>query len=102
VFGDCDIMADMKVRVVAKSTLERFKHQNIILKKFGKDGIVLYKLIKGDILVSTLKKRVQIPPEVVDEIISFMLKYSYYFLLNSCIKLYSKNLASQKVSSLKL
>jgi len=73
VFGDCDIMADMKVRVVAKSTLERFKHQNIILKKFGKDGIVLYKLIKGDILVSTLKKRVQIPPEVVDEIISFMI-----------------------------
>jgi len=63
-----------KVRIVAKSTLDKFKHQNIILKKFGKDGLAVYKSIKEDINVEKLKKRVQIPGDVVDKILAFMLK----------------------------
>ena len=65
---------DGEIKPTAKTTLEKFKHQNMMAKRFGKDGVYLYKAIKDGISVEKLKERTDIPDDVFNEMVKYMLE----------------------------
>lgn len=69
-----DISNDYKIKKNEKGPLQRFKNQNLILKKFGDLGLSVYKAITGKRSLSELKNDVSVDPKLFDQMIEFMEK----------------------------
>ncbi|MGV8085798.1 MAG: hypothetical protein ACP5N9_06130 [Candidatus Bilamarchaeum sp.] len=65
-------MTDFKIKKIEKGPLQRFKNQNMILKKFGEVGITVYKGITGKRTVSELKKDLGVEERLFDQMINYM------------------------------
>ncbi|MFH1785835.1 MAG: hypothetical protein ABH842_05385 [Candidatus Micrarchaeota archaeon] len=63
---------DYKIKKLEKGPLQRFKNQNLLIKKFGEVGLQVYKAITGKRTSKELKKDLGIEAELFDQIISFM------------------------------
>jgi len=63
---------DYKITKLEKGPLQRFKNQNLIIKKFGEVGLQVYKAITGKRTSKELKKDLGIDEKLFDQIISFM------------------------------
>ncbi|VVC03489.1 Uncharacterised protein [Candidatus Bilamarchaeum dharawalense] len=63
---------DYKIQKIEKGPLQRFKNQNLLIKKFGEVGLQVYKAITGKRTSHELKKDLGIEAALFDQIISFM------------------------------
>lgn len=69
-----DLSNDYKIKKNEKGPLQRFKNQNLILKKFGDLGLSVYKAITGKRSLTELKNDVSVDPKLFDQMIEFMEK----------------------------
>ena len=65
-------VSDYKIKKLEKGPLQRFKNQNLLIKKFGEIGIQVYKAITGKRTTSELKKDLGLDPSMFDQIITYM------------------------------
>jgi len=63
---------DYKISKLEKGPLQRFKNQNLLLKKFGEVGLQVYKVITGKRTTSELQKDLGLEKDIFDQIIGFM------------------------------
>jgi hypothetical protein len=63
---------EYRIKKIEKGPLQRFKNQNLLLKKFGETGIQVYKAITGKRSTEELKKDLGVEDSLFDQIISFM------------------------------
>ncbi|MFH1393558.1 MAG: hypothetical protein ABII71_01925 [Candidatus Micrarchaeota archaeon] len=64
--------ADYRITKLEKGPLQRFKNQNLILKKFGESGLQIYKAITGKRTSNELKADLGIDDDVFYSALSFM------------------------------
>lgn len=64
--------ADYRIKKLEKGPLQRFKNQNLLIKKFGEIGLQVYKAITGKRTTQELKKDLGIDPELFDQVLSYM------------------------------
>ena len=62
---------DYKITKTEKGPLQRFKNQNLILKKYGEVGLKIYRGITGKRTVKELQKDLGIEKDMFDSIIGF-------------------------------
>jgi len=70
-----DLMAkgpDYKIEKLEKGPLQRFKNQNLLLKKFGEVGLQVYKVITGKRTAEELRKDLDMDAERFSEILKYM------------------------------
>jgi len=60
------------VKKLEKGPLQRFKNQNLLLKKFGEMGLQVYKAITGKRTSSEIQQRLEIEPDMFQRILSYM------------------------------
>lgn len=71
--GDKDL--EKEIRKVEKNSLQKFKNQNIILKKFKKDGLKVYRAVrKSGISIGELLEKTKMEKKAVLEILEFLRK----------------------------
>ncbi|MBI5223696.1 hypothetical protein HY990_04710 [Candidatus Micrarchaeota archaeon] len=63
---------DYKLVKNEKGPLQRFKNQNIVLKKHGDKGLSIYKAITGKRTLKELKRDLALDPDFFDQVMSFM------------------------------
>ncbi|MFH1520874.1 MAG: hypothetical protein ABID61_04465 [Candidatus Micrarchaeota archaeon] len=63
---------DYKIKKTEKGPLQRFKNQNLLIKKFGEVGLQVYKVITGKRTSTELKKDLGIEDSLFDQILTFM------------------------------
>ena len=63
---------DYKITKIEKGPLQRFKNQNLLLKKFGEIGLQIYKVITGKRTVQELKKDLEIDEDLFVSIVNYM------------------------------
>lgn len=63
---------DYKIAKLEKGPLQRFKNQNLLLKKFGEVGLKVYKSITGKRTADELREDLDIAPDIFAEILSYM------------------------------
>ena len=61
-----------KISKIEKGPLQRFKNQNMLLKKFGETGLQVYKAITGKQTKGELRSYLGIEEKIFDQIIDFM------------------------------
>ncbi len=64
--------SDYRIIKLEKGPLQRFKNQNLLLKKFGETGLQIYKAITGKRTASELRKDLDVEPAMFAEILDFM------------------------------
>lgn len=64
--------SDYRIKKIEKGPLQRFKNQNLLIKKFGEIGLQVYKAITGKRTTAELQKDLGIEPQLFDQIISYM------------------------------
>jgi hypothetical protein len=64
--------SDYKIKKIEKGPLQRFKNQNLLIKKFGEIGLQIYKAITGKRTTHELKKDLGIDPSLFDQVVSYM------------------------------
>ena len=64
--------SDYRIVKLEKGPLQRFKNQNLILKKFGETGLQVYKAITGRRTAEELRKDLGVEPGMFAEILDFM------------------------------
>lgn len=64
--------ADYRITKLEKGPLQRFKNQNLLIKKFGESGVAVYKAITGKRTSRELLKDMETDEDKLYEIISFM------------------------------
>jgi len=63
---------DHEIKKLEKGPLQRFKNQNLILKKYGETGLRIYRAITGKRTVNELRKDLDIKKDLFDEVISYL------------------------------
>ncbi len=63
---------DYNIQKLEKGPLQRFKNQNLILKKYGEIGLKIYRAITGKRTVSELQKDLDIKKDLFDEVINYL------------------------------
>ncbi len=63
---------DYKITKTEKGPLQRFKNQNLILKKYGEVGLKIYRGITGKRTVKELQKDLGIEKDMFDTIVDYM------------------------------
>lgn len=63
---------DHNIKKLEKGPLQRFKNQNLILKKYGEVGLRIYRAITGKRTVKELRKDLDIEKKRFDEIINYL------------------------------
>ncbi len=63
---------DYRITKLEKGPLQRFKNQNLILKKFGETGLKIYRAITGKRTVNELHQDLDIDKELFDSVISYL------------------------------
>jgi len=64
--------AEYKIEKLEKGPLQRFKNQNLLLKKFGEVGLQVYKVITGKRTSEELRNDLDMEPELFNQILSYM------------------------------
>lgn len=64
--------ADFNITKIEKGPLQRFKNQNLLLRKFGETGLTIYRSITGKRTKEELKKDLGMDEEIFDSVIDFM------------------------------
>ncbi len=64
--------ADYKIKKLEKGPLQRFKNQNLLIKKYGEIGLQIYKAITGKRTTHELRKDLGIEEELFDKIVNYM------------------------------
>ncbi|MDD5339830.1 MAG: hypothetical protein PHV13_01120 [Candidatus ainarchaeum sp.] len=64
--------SDYRIMKLEKGPLQRFKNQNLILKKYGETGLQIYKAITGKRTAAELRKDLGVEPALFREILDFM------------------------------
>ncbi len=64
--------SDYKITKLEKGPLQRFKNQNLLIKKFGETGLQIYKAITGKRTSSELRKDLGIDQILFDQILNYM------------------------------
>ncbi len=63
---------DYRIIKLEKGPLQRFKNQNLILKRFGETGLQVYKAITGKRTAEELRRDLGVEPGMFAEILDFM------------------------------
>ncbi|MEK6982333.1 MAG: hypothetical protein AABX38_05355 [Candidatus Micrarchaeota archaeon] len=63
---------DYKIKKLEKGPLQRFKNQNLLLKKFGEFGLQIYKVMTGKRTVRELQKDLDIEEDRFDSVMEYM------------------------------
>jgi len=64
--------ADYRIEKLEKGPLQRFKNQNLLLKKFGEVGLQVYKVITGKRTSEELRKDLDMDSEQFSKILRYM------------------------------
>jgi len=64
--------SDFKIKKIEKGPLQRFKNQNLLIKKFGELGLQVYKAITGKRTTQELRKDLGIEASLFDQMINYM------------------------------
>ncbi|MBD3210310.1 hypothetical protein GF318_02925 [Candidatus Micrarchaeota archaeon] len=64
--------SDYKIKKLEKGPLQRFKNQNLLIKKYGEIGLQIYRAITGKRTTAELKKDLGTESKMFDEIINYM------------------------------
>jgi hypothetical protein len=64
--------SDYKIEKLEKGPLQRFKNQNLLLKKFGEVGLQVYKVITGKRTAAELRKDLDMEDAKFNEILKYM------------------------------
>jgi hypothetical protein len=64
---------DYRIKKLEKGPLQRFKNQNLLIKKYGEVGLQTYKAITGKRTTKELQKDLGIEESMFDQIINYML-----------------------------
>ncbi len=64
--------SDYKAKKLEKGPLQRFKNQNAVLKKFGEDGLRLYKACNGKKSVADMASELGMEPDFVSQVIEWL------------------------------
>jgi len=67
-----DTSSDYNIEKLEKGPLQRFKNQNLLLKKFGEVGLQVYKVITGKRTTSELRSDLDMDEELYSKIIDYM------------------------------
>jgi len=63
---------DYKIKKLEKGPLQRFKNQNLLIKKFGEVGLQIYKAITGKRTSRQLQKDMGVEDSMFDQVLSYM------------------------------
>lgn len=64
--------ANYKIAKIEKGPLQRFKNQNLLLKKFGEVGLQIYKAITGKRTSEELRKDLDIDSDIFSKVLAYM------------------------------
>ncbi|MFH0885342.1 MAG: hypothetical protein V1861_06550 [Candidatus Micrarchaeota archaeon] len=64
---------DYKIKKLEKGPLQRFKNQNLLIKKYGEVGLQIYKAITGKRTTGELQKDLGIEESMFDQVVNYML-----------------------------
>ncbi len=64
--------ANLKITKLEKGPLQRFKNQNLLLKKFGEVGLQIYKVITGKRTTEELRSDLDMDSDLFTSIITYM------------------------------
>ncbi|NYZ74391.1 hypothetical protein H0O00_04570 [Candidatus Micrarchaeota archaeon] len=64
--------SDYRIKKIEKGPLQRFKNQNLLIKKFGETGLQVYKAITGKRTTSELLKDLGLEKDLFDQILTYM------------------------------
>lgn len=64
--------ADYRIKKLEKGPLQRFKNQNLLIKKFGEIGLQIYKAITGKRSTRELRQDLGIEEELFTKVINYM------------------------------
>jgi transcription initiation factor IIE alpha subunit len=64
--------SDYKIEKLEKGPLQRFKNQNLLLKKFGETGLQVYKVMTGRRTAAELRKDLDIEDDKFNQILKYM------------------------------
>ncbi len=67
-----EIGSDYKIEKLEKGPLQRFKNQNLLLKKFGEVGLQIYKAITGKRSSKELRKDLDMDDELLTQMLNYM------------------------------
>ncbi len=63
---------NLKIIKLEKGPLQRFKNQNLLLKKFGEIGLQVYKVITGKRTTEELRSDMELEPALFTDILTYM------------------------------
>ncbi len=64
--------SDYRIKKIEKGPLQRFKNQNLLIKKFGEIGLQVYKAITGKRTTQELRKDLGVEQALFDQILTYM------------------------------
>ncbi len=63
---------DYKIKKLEKGPLQRFKNQNLLIKKYGEVGLQIYKAITGKRTTEELRKDLGVEESMFDQVVNYM------------------------------
>lgn len=63
---------DYRIKKLEKGPLQRFKNQNLLIKKYGEVGLQIYKAITGKRTTKELQKDLGVEDSMFDQVLSYM------------------------------
>ncbi|MCI0503132.1 hypothetical protein L0Y65_00300 [Candidatus Micrarchaeota archaeon] len=63
---------DYRIKKLEKGPLQRFKNQNLLIKKYGEVGLQIYKAITGKRTTRELQKDLGVEDSMFDQVLSYM------------------------------
>ncbi|MFN7991864.1 MAG: hypothetical protein U0R44_06955 [Candidatus Micrarchaeia archaeon] len=64
--------SDYRIKKIEKGPLQRFKNQNLLIKKFGETGLQIYKAITGKRSTQELRKDMGVDQVLFDQVLTYM------------------------------
>jgi hypothetical protein len=64
--------SEYRIKKLEKGPLQRFKNQNLLIKKFGEVGLQIYKTITGKRTTAELRKDLGVDQALFDQVVTYM------------------------------
>ncbi|HSB47325.1 MAG TPA: hypothetical protein VLD37_04870, partial [Candidatus Bilamarchaeum sp.] len=64
--------SEYRIKKLEKGPLQRFKNQNLLIKKFGEVGLQIYKAITGKRTTTELRKDLGVDQALFDQVVNYM------------------------------
>lgn len=64
--------SDYRIKKIEKGPLQRFKNQNLLIKKYGEIGLQIYKAITGKRTTQELRKDLGVDQSLFDQVLNYM------------------------------